>query len=202
MYLQNLLIGVATNHDVLVYALIIVLAATEGPIVSIAAGILYRWGYFPFLPLYIALMTGDLIGDIVWYTVGYKAGRKFAARFGKYFGITEIGIASFEKRFHTHKDAILVISKLTTGFGFATAVLFTAGLVRIPFRRYITINVLGQFVWTALLIFVGYSFAHLYVTFNNLFARSALIAFTVIIIFFIVRYARYMRKKLVEGQDI
>ncbi len=147
-------------------------------------------------------MVGDLIGDIIWYSIGYKVGRKFAARFGKYFGITEKNIVNFEKMFHNHKDTILVVSKLTTGFGFATVVLFTAGLVKIPFRRYITINIIGQFVWTALLLFVGYSFAHLYVTFNNIFARSSLIAGAIILIFFIVRYARYMRRKLLENENL
>ena len=197
----NLIISVATNHDVLVYALIVILAATLGPITSIGGGILYRWGYFPFLPLYISLMAGDLLGDVVWYMLGNKAGRAFAAKFGKYFGITEPGIARFEELFHSHKDAILIGSKLTTGFGFATAVLFTAGLVKVPFRRYITINVLGQFVWTGLLIFLGYTFANLYSTFNNIFARSTLIAFVVIIIFFGFRFARYMRKRFLENKQ-
>ncbi len=199
MYLQDFIIGIATNHDVLVYGLLVILAAALGPIVSIAGGILLRWDYLHFLPLYISLMMGDLIGDVVWYTLGNKVGQRFVTRFGKYFGITPESIAGFERIFHTHQDKILIVSKLTTGFGFATAVLFTAGLVKIPFRRYITINILGQFVWTAGLIFVGYSFAHLYTTFNNIFARSTLIAGCAIALFFLVRYARYLRRRFIDN---
>jgi membrane protein DedA with SNARE-associated domain len=202
MDLLNFIMGVATNHDVLIYGLIIILGAIEGPIVSIIAGILFRWDFLPyFLPLYVSLMAGDLIGDVVWYSIGYKAGRKFATRFGKYFGITEKGIIRFEKLFHTHKDTILITSKLTTGFGLAPAVLFTAGLVKVSFRRYIIINLFGQFIWTALLMFLGYSFAHLYSAFDNLFARTSLIAIAAVVIFLIVRYARHLRQRFLDNQD-
>ena len=202
MNIQDLIIGVATNHDVLVYGLVIILSAGLGPIVAIASGILFRWDYLSFTPLYFSLMTGELIGDVVWYMIGAKLGRKSISKFGKYFGITEENIIRFEAIFHKHQYLILIISKLTTGFGFATAVLFTAGLVKIPFKRYISINLLGQFVWTGFLLAVGYWFAHLYTTFNNIFARSTLIAGALIAAFFIMRYARYLRRRIIENRDI
>ena len=57
--------------------------------------------------------------------------------------------------FHKHQDKILFISKITMGFGFAVATLFTAGLVKIPFKKYAMFNFLGGFVWTGFLLAVG-----------------------------------------------
>jgi len=193
------LVSIAINHDVLIYGLIIILAATEGPIISVLGGILLHWGYFPLLPLYFALMFGDLCGDVVWYQLGRHAGRPFAAKFGKYFGVTEEGIGTVEKIFHKYKDAILIVSKLTAGLGFATVVLFTAGMAKISFRRYMTINVLGEFFWIGFLLFVGYSFAQLYITFDNYFARMSLIAIAVVIVVVVWRYGIYLRNRIIRS---
>ncbi|MDE2038142.1 MAG: DedA family protein [Patescibacteria group bacterium] len=199
MDLPQTIAAIAVNHDVLIYALVVLIAIVEGPIVSIAGGVLLRLDLLPsFWPLYVALMAGDLTGDILWYYIGAKAGQPFIARYGRFFNITETGVKKLEAIFHSHKNLILVGSKLTTGFGFAPAVLFTAGLVRLPFRRYLVLNVLGQFVWTGGLIFIGYFFTHLYSVFNNLFARLSITAAVALIAFAVFRAAKYARDTIIR----
>ncbi len=186
----------AVNHDYLIYALLIILACIEGPILSMIMGLLLRVANFHLLPVYIALMVGDLLGDTLWYMVGRHLGYPFVRRFGYYFSINESDIAKVEKIFHKYTASILIISKLTMGFGFAIVTLFTAGLTKIPFKKYISLNLAGQFIWTGLLLFVGYEFGDLYLTFNNALAHMTIIGLFIIIFLALIGYGKYIKKRI------
>lgn len=144
------------------YALVFIGCIVEGPIVMITCGFLLRAAQFQLVPLYFALMAGDFTADIGWYAVGRFGARSLVDRFGKFFNITPEITTKIEKRFHTYQDSILFISKITMGFGFALATLIVAGMLHVPFKRYVILNFLGGFVWTAFLLVVGYFFGNIY----------------------------------------
>src|SRR6185369_495483 len=191
--MQEWLTNIVVNYPILVYGVIVLVSSVEGPVMALLAGALLSLGYLHFIPIYFSLMTGDLIGDCWWYFVGHTYGHTFVQKFGKYFSVEEKNVAIVTKIFHKYKNSILLISKLTAGLGFAVATLITAGLVGIPFKRYITLNVLGQFFWTGLLLSLGYLFSHLYVTFDNVLSRMSLIAFVIIGIFAVYGFGKYIR---------
>ncbi len=194
--MQEWLINLSINHAFWVYFIIILTACVEGPILSMIFGVLIKLGYFSLLPIFLALMLGDLVGDTIWYFIGKHFGYRFVNKYGKYFSITRESIDKVTIIFHKHKRPILIISKITTGFGFAIVTLFTAGLVRIPFRHYIIMNLLGQFIWTGLLIGVGYFFSNLYIVFDNILARISIIALFLFIICAFLGYGKYIKKKM------
>jgi len=146
------------------YAIVFILCIVEGPVVMITSGFLYRLGQFDLVPLYFALMSGDFVADIGWYGVGRFGAKPILHRFGKFLNITPEIIAKIEKRFKTYQNKILFISKITMGFGFALATLIVAGMLRVEFKKYVLLNLFGGFVWTALLLLVGFFFGHLYAT--------------------------------------
>lgn len=160
-----------------------------------AFGVIIKLGYFGFLPVYAALMAGDVLGDTFWYYVGYFYGHKFIIRFGKYFNITELNVEKVKDLFHKHKHPILFISKITNGFGFGLAVLITSGMAKIPFGKYLAVNVLGQFVWTGLLIGIGYFFGNLYIQINNIAGRFFLFAILALLFVAFLRYKKYLENK-------
>ncbi len=190
------LLNVLTIHPYAVYLLILVLAFAEGPFISLTSGALLYAGFLSFWPIYIILMFGDLIGDVLLYYLGYHYGHNFAVKFGRYFKLTEAHIEKAKELFHQHKDWILLFSKTTNGLGFAVAVLFTAGMSRIPFWRYISLNILGQLVWSGMLIAVGYFFSHAYVQINNVFGRVSLVLGAVVVLFLVVRYVKQVRSQI------
>lgn len=196
--MQEWIINLSTHHMYLVYAFIILTACIEGPILSIIFGILIKLGYFSVLPIYFCLMIGDLFGDTIWYWVGHSFGYDFVKKYGKYFSIHMSDIDKVKKIFHRYKRSILLISKLTTGFGFAIVTLFTAGLVRIPFRQYISMNLLGQFVWTGLLMSLGYFFSELYITFDHVLARVSIIVGFIIIVAIFIGVGKYVKGRMTE----
>ncbi len=193
--MQQWIIHVSQSYPYLVYGLIIVLACAEGPILSMIFGILLKLGYFYLIPVYTALMVGDLLGDIVWYWIGRNFGHRFIQGYGKYFSISEERVEKVSALFHRYKDSILFVSKICNGFGFALVTLMTAGMVKIPFRRYIIINLAGQFIWTGILLGIGFSFSNLFVAANNIFEKASVVAIFVVLIVLFVGFTRYLKKK-------
>jgi membrane protein DedA with SNARE-associated domain len=198
--MHDWLSNVVVNYPILVYGVIAIVGFIEGPILALFCGILYRLGYLYIIPVYIALMMGDLIGDCFWYWIGRTFGHRFVSRFGKFFSVDEKSIRTVSKVFHRYRDPILLVSKLTMGLGFALVTLITAGMVRIPFKRYLALNVLGQFVWTALLLAVGYLFGHLYVSFDDLFSRLFLAMVLVIAVAALFGFGKYVRQRFSRSE--
>ena len=197
--MQEWLINLSTNHTALVYIFIVLFAFAEGPFLSMVFGVVIRMGYFSIFPVYLALMAGDLIGDVFWYYIGFFYGYGFIRRFGKYFNITEQDIEKVKIIFHKYKHPILFISKITNGFGFALATLMTAGMVKISFRKYIAVNVIGQFIWTGILMSIGYFFGNLYLKVNAIAGKIFIVAIFAILIIAFMRYKKYLENKLKDN---
>lgn len=143
------------------YLLLFLGSYFEGSAAMMAGGLLYRLGHVTFLPMYIALFMGDLLSDTMWYFIGYFGARKFLLKYGRFVHITPTILDKAEGKFRTHHLRILVISKLTMGFGFATAILATAGMLRVSLVRFLTINILCGIVWVSFLIGIGYYFGNI-----------------------------------------
>lgn len=143
------------------YFLIFTGTYIEGSTVMMATGLLWHLGTVEFWPAYIALVLGDILSDIMWYFVGYFGARRFFARFGHWFGVTPDIIAKVERRFGIYHTKVLLMSKLSMGFGmFAIPILATAGMLRIPFARYVAINLFGSTIWVCSVMLVGYWFGN------------------------------------------
>lgn len=181
------------------YLVLLPFSAILGPIVSFLAGILIKSGYLTIVYAYLILMAGELIGDVVWYWLGRSRGEKFLIRFGKYFSITPEAITAAKIMFSKYHTRILVVSKLTTGLGFAPAVLFTAGVSRIPFKKYMALNFYGQIVWTGMLLWLGYLVGNLYSQFSSFFERLTITAIIVAIMLFVLGYGKYLRNKITRS---
>lgn len=177
------------------YAIIIPATLVEGPLVMMISGFIIKLGYLSFFPTYICLMIGDTIADIIWYVIGYFYGDSFVKKFGKYFSVTEEKVAAVKKLFHKHHDYILPISKITMGFGFAVVTLLVAGIAKVPFRRYLFLNLIGQFFWTGALMAVGYFFGQLYVTIDNVLGRITIIGLFIIFFFALIGFGKYMKTR-------
>ncbi|MBI2610591.1 DedA family protein [Candidatus Kaiserbacteria bacterium] len=175
------------------YLIIAPAAMIIGPPVSLVAGVLLRLDVISIIPTALALAAGELGADILWYWIGRRYGEQFVERYGRYFGITESSIAYAKDLYSRHHDIIIFTSKLTAGFGFAMVILFTAGLSRVPFRRYMMLNIAGQFLWTAGLLSIGYFLGHIYLKVENTFEKMALFALVALVLASLFGFSRYLR---------
>lgn len=177
------------------YIVFFLLSLVQGPVVMPVAGFLLRLGEVHFWPIYITLMLADLTGDTIWYLVGYHYARPFAKKYGRFFGITERLLNKNEQLFTKHHSKILFFSKISMGLGFALVVLITAGMMRVPFKKYLILNALGQLIWTAALLAVGYFFGNLYVVINKGLKDVALGAFICLVLVAVFGFGSYVRQR-------
>lgn len=196
--METWLVDFGANHAYIVYVVIAFVGIAEGPVLSVLMGVLLRLGHFSFLPVYIALMSGDLIGDTVLYMLGYYHGHNLIKKFKKWFKISEEGLSKVETSFHKHKNKILVFSKLTNGMGLGMVVLATAGIVRIPYARFIIINFFGQLVWSGLLLSIGYFFGHVYSQVSSVLSKMLIISLFCIIFYMAYYYSKKLRNNVIS----
>lgn len=181
------------------YIIIVPIAVIEGPILSMICGFFARTGELAILPSFVALAIGDLLGDALWYWLGRHYGHRFIRSFGHYVSITEEAVSTVHRIFDKYHTSILFFSKLTMGLGFPGATLFTAGMTRVPFRKFMLLNTLGQIIWTAGLMAIGYYLGNFYVQFNNTLGLVSTIAVIAIIMALLFGFARYMRKRFTKS---
>lgn len=180
------------------YLIIIPLGIIEGPALAMVCGLLLRLNLLSFWPIYFTLMVADLIGDVMWYAIGFYGGPKMVNSLGKYFGINEKVYAAIEKAYHKYHDWILIISKITMGLGFPFVILTTAGIVKIPFKRYMTLNFIGQLVWTGGLLAIGYYLGNFYIQFNKGFHFLSFIGIFVVILVLFYGIGRFIRHQTLK----
>lgn len=184
--LVHMFTDVLTFLEASKYSLLFLGSYFEGSAAMMVGGLLYRLGHVDFWPMYIALFMGDVLSDTMWYFIGFFGARKFFNRYGHIVNITPGILDKAEKKFHQHHLRILIISKLTMGFGFATAILATAGMLRVSLIRFLTINIACGFVWVSFLIFIGYYFGNVLARIpKNIQIAGAI--FTIILFFTVVR---------------
>src|SRR3989338_4997127 len=171
-----------------------------GPLVSLAAGVLLRLDAVSLVPTVLALATGELGADILWYWVGRNYGDSFIKRFGRYVGITPASVAFAKELFGKHHDLIIFSSKLTAGLGFSMLILFTAGLSKVPFRRYMMLNIAGQFLWTTALLSLGYFIGHISLKVGDTFEKVALFALGAVVLVSLIGFQRFLRSYITSGQ--
>ncbi|GBE03415.1 hypothetical protein BMS3Abin09_00330 [bacterium BMS3Abin09] len=168
----------------------------EGPVVMIAAGFLFKLGYFKLVPAFFLLLCGDLAADFSWYGVGYFGTYRLVQKYGRFFDISDKTIDTVRIMFRKHEEKILIISKVTMGFGFALAVLITAGMVRVPLEKYAIYNVIGGLIWTAFLMTIGYFFGNIYLLVDEGLRIGFLIITAIMILLAFYGFSRFVRKRL------
>ena len=177
------------------YVLIATGTFVEGSTVMMATGLLWGLGTVSFWPAYGALVLGDILSDIMWYFVGYHGARPFFARWGHWFGVTPPIIDKIERRFGVYHTKVLIMSKLSMGFGmFAIPILATAGMLRVPFTRFVAINLLGSFVWVFSVMLVGYWFGNVLDLIPQQFQLALAIASPLLFFIILKRGAKMLEK--------
>ena len=178
------------------YPIIFIGTIVEGPLLMIASGFLLRLGVLSLIPLYFTLWAADLLADIGWYYVGYFFADRFVARFGRYFGVTPELFAKAKGLFARYHDKILLISKATIGFGMALGTLIAAGATRVPIRRFIALNAIGELGLVAFLLAVGYFFGQLYGSIAGGFKFVFAAAAALVAVAFVFGFSRYMKGRI------
>jgi len=157
-FLHNLYLAIRSGQlpelGIWTYIVLGVLVLLEGPIATLlgaamaSAGLMRAWGVF------LAAAIGNLTADVLWYSLGYLGKRKWITQFGRTFGVSDSLIQHLEQHLIKHATRVLFLAKVTLTFVIPS--LIAAGLLRIPWRRWLPALVLAETLWTGSLVLIGY----------------------------------------------
>jgi len=173
------------------YLAIFPLAVIEGPIITVIIGFISSQGYLNFFLAYLIIVAGDLAGDALHYFVGRLGGRRFVDHWGKYFGAGPEQISAIEKQFDKRGDKLLFIGKMTHGIG--GAFLIAAGLIKMPFNKFMFSNLLATIVKSFLLLLLGFYFGQALSAINSYLEKIGLITVGLAIFIALVYFFYFKR---------
>jgi len=96
------------------------------------------------------------IGDNLGYAIGYRGGRPLLARYQSFFRIRPSTIQRGEKLFETYGALTVFFARFVFGMRIITGPL--AGVLRMPWRKFLLFNFLGATVWVGVISTAGYLF--------------------------------------------
>lgn len=137
------------------YLILFPLAALEGPVVALVAGLLTSLGYLEMLPAFGIILLGDFLPDVGYFLVGrHIHNRKFLERFDKHLAFLSRHLPMLRTLWHEHGRKTMFISKLA--YGFSTPLLMSAGLTNLPLKRYIAYALPVSVFKCAVIMALGY----------------------------------------------
>ncbi|MBE6366997.1 MAG: DedA family protein [Lentisphaerae bacterium] len=135
-------------------------------VVMIPAGFLaYRSGLttgIPWLDLLLAIvcgLAGSMAGAYVNYYLAAWLGRPFLHKYGKYFFLKEPALDRAEEVFREYGELATFVCRLLPAI--RQLISIPAGLSKMDFWRFSFFTALGAGIWTTVLAFIGWYFAHL-----------------------------------------
>ncbi len=156
-FLHNTLIAVRSGEIPQLgsgtYFLLALLVILEGPSMTLLGAAAASAGLMKPPLVFLAATAGNLAADSLWYSIGYLGKAEWFSHFQR-FGIQPHIIERLKQGMTNHVTKILLIAKFTLSFMIPTLV--TAGLLRIPWRRWFPTLIFADTVWTGLLVTVGY----------------------------------------------
>jgi membrane protein DedA with SNARE-associated domain len=144
------LVHYLTQNTSLGYVALFLGMILEGDLILFAAGFLSQQGVFT-LPIMLSVaFVGVLFGDALWY----RAGVLLKVRAKR----VEVLVGKIARPFDYHLEKrpfrTIFISKFI--YGLHHAILMRAGMLHIPFRKYLKIDIVSTLIWGAVVAGLGY----------------------------------------------
>ena len=189
------------THLIITYRYLILfpLAFFEGPIIAFIVGTLVAAGYFNPVGAYSILILGDFIPDTGYYLLGRYGQRKaLITRVVSAIGIREDHFGVIRRLWHEHGKKTMFFSKLA--YGLSTAFLISAGLVRMPMKKFLSYALPITMIQYAVLLALGYYFSNSFKLISRSIRDAQIIAAAVVVVaigyYFLTRF---MRQKLLKS---
>jgi membrane protein DedA with SNARE-associated domain len=146
--------GVFTSLGYWKYLALTVLAIFEGPIATLAAAGASSIGLMNPVLVFFSAAAGNLIGDSGWYLLGRLGKMAWITRLTSKLGISPAYLERIDRQIQRNAPTFLFFTKLFNSL--IVPALVTAGLARIPWRRWIPPLVGAEILWTGSLVLLGY----------------------------------------------
>lgn len=117
-------------------------------------GILIGYHTLSFKWAFVSSFSGVLVGMIIAYFIGKYVGTPFFDKYGKYMGLTPERIEQVKKFYSRNAYRTIVFSLYIPVVRQISP--YFAGIVGVPFGRYVLLSTIGSALWTIPIIILGY----------------------------------------------
>ena len=178
-----------------IYA-VFALCTIEGDITLLLSGVMAHsefFGPFSFLKVYIFGTLGGLVGD----SVGYTIGRVFRETV-KDYGFYKMAQPRIEKLIDKFGGFAIIISKYIYGIRGAMCVFY--GIGKMPYPRFLLLDIISCSLWVLILSGVGYFFSGAITGIIGDFKQIGIALFFIVMVGIIIFYLieRYYLSEKVE----
>ncbi len=132
-------------------------ALVEGPLTVLTGGAGIAQGFLQPLPIYLAVVAGNLVGDIGWYSLGRFAKPEWVYQIAPKLGISADKVSGLREIVRKHTSKLLFLAKFSAGLPIPT--LIAVGLSRVPKRQWAAAWISGEMLKSAILMLAGYLFS-------------------------------------------
>lgn len=148
------------------YFILFPVLIVEGPIATIASGILASPSFnkFNIIPLFFFVVFADVFGDTLYYLLGKYAGPRIIRKIKEHRGVTVEYENRIQNFFSRYGKISILLGKITHGFGWPIMVL--AGSMRMQYKTFILYCITASIVKTAALLAIGYYYSKDYALFS------------------------------------
>ncbi len=136
------------------YLILFVLVAVEGPISVLLAAAAASAGLMRPIPVFFTAAAGTLTADSLWYLLGYMGKSDWIYHFGRWLGVRPSLVEHLKHNMMKHATRVMFLAKITMSF--VIPALITAGLLRVPWKRWFPSFVVAEVLWTGTLVFIGF----------------------------------------------
>jgi membrane protein DedA with SNARE-associated domain len=131
-----------------------ILTIFEGPISTLLASAAASIGLMNPALVFFAAAAGNLTGDSGWYLLGRLGKIEWIARLAKRAGLPSSYLERLEGEMRRNAPTFLFFAKLFNSL--IIPALVTAGLTRVPWRRWFPPVLAAEILWTGSLVLIGY----------------------------------------------
>src|SRR3954452_24517642 len=141
------------------------------------------------------------IGDNLGYVVGYRGGRPLLLRYQRLFHIRQRTIARGERLFAQHGAPAIFFARFLFGLRIIAGPL--AGVLRMPWKKFVLFNFLGAVVWVTVVATLGYAFGSQWQrVVHYLKGAQILVAALLILIALMIWRRRRLRRRRLAGARV
>ena len=172
------------------------LCTVEGDITLLLSGVMAHsnvFGPYSFWKVVLAGTLGGIVGD----NVGYWIGRLFRTTI-KDYGFYKVARPRIERLIDKFGGFAIIISKYI--YGIRAAMCLFYGIGKMPYLRFLFLDVISAFIWALLLAGVGYFFSGAITSIIGDFKQIGIALFFIVLVGIIIFYVveRYYLSEKVE----
>ena len=130
------------------------LAVLLAVIVLLAAAAVYAGaGRLSIVTVGLIAVLAAVIGDNIGYAIGFFGGRALVLRYGRYVWLTSERMEKAERFFDRYGGVVVTGARFVEGLRQANGIV--AGIIRMPWRRFLAFNALGAVLWVGTWVTIG-----------------------------------------------